>query len=323
MQVLFAFLKTLQKPFINGRVLGVAKDTRRYDLPLGASPSNGFVRILIALMSAVGMLALCAFFALSAMTERWSSGLENKISVEIPATDSAGVVIDPAMVRTMTMNAAHLLKTSAGVIEVEAKRDEDVKAMLAPWLGEDLVMDTIPLPGLISVTLDPAAPPDIKALERQLKDVAPRARIDTHEQWLNDLLRFTGALQFTALIIGVVIGAVTFIAVAGAVQSKLAESKDDLELLHLMGASDSYIAKQLRRHTLILSFQGGMIGLAIGGMTLWLISLSAGQMGFNLVPEFTLAMIHKTFLVLLPVPIAMLAMVTAHFTVLRVLGKMP
>ena len=316
-------LPDFKNPFYREKTLGVARGKRRYDLPLAGSAGNGFLRLLIALMSILGMLALCASFALSAMTQRWSDGLENRISVEIPASDSGGEVTAPGIVQSMTDDAARLLMGRPDVTEAKIMEESEIRELLSPWLGDDMVMDSIPMPGLISVTFEKDAVPDLKALEVELKDVAPRARIDTHESWLSDVLRFTGALQFAAILLTLIIGATTLVAVAGGVRSKLSENKEELELLHLMGASDSYIAKQLQRHTLILSLQGGAVGVAAGGILLFAISLIAGEIGVNLVPDFRLDRIQKTMLLLLPVPIALLAMMTARFTVLRVLGKMP
>lgn len=323
MKKLIQKFPSLKNPFYREKTLGVAKGKRRYDLPLAGSAGNGFLRLLIALMSVLGMLALCASFALSAMTQRWSDGLENKVSVEIPASDSGGEVTAPGIVQSMTDDAARLLMGRPDVTEAKIMEESEIRELLSPWLGDDMVMDSIPLPGLISVTFEKGAVPDLKELEIELRDVAPRARIDTHESWLSDVLRFTGALQFAAILLTLIIGATTLVAVAGGVRSKLSENKEELELLHLMGASDSYIAKQLQRHTLILSLQGGAAGVAAGGLLLFAISLIAGEMGVNLVPDFRLDGVQKAMLLLLPVPIAVLAMMTARFTVLRVLGKMP
>jgi len=312
-----------KNPFNRERVLGVAKGKRRYDLPLTGSSSNTFLRLLICLMSVLGMLALAASFALSAMTDRWSQGLADKISVEIPASDSGGEIINPDMVKRMTDEAAKILSEHPDVAEAEIMEESHVRELLAPWLGNDMVMDSIPIPGLISVTFTKGTTPDLKALELHLREAAPRARIDTHESWLSDVLRFTGALQFAAILLGLIIGATTLVAVAGGVRSKLSENKEELELLHLMGASDSYIARQLQRHTLILSLQGGALGIIAGGVLLCVIGLVAGNIGVNLVPDFRLDYGQKTMLLFLPVPIALLAMFTARFTVLRVLTKMP
>jgi cell division transport system permease protein len=323
MNKLFHFFPLLKRFFYKEKTLGVAKGKRRYDLPLAGSSGNGFLRLLIGLMSVLGMLALCASFALSAMTKRWSDGLENKISVEIPASDSGGEVILPGIVRSMTDEAAKMLMGHPDVQEAKIMEESEIRELLSPWLGDDMVMDSIPIPGLISVTFEKGAVPDLKDLEIQIRDVAPRARIDTHESWLSDVMRFTGALQFAAILLTLIIGATTLVAVAGGVRSKLSENKDELELLHLMGASDSYIARQLQRHTLILSLQGGAAGVAAGGILLLVISLVAGEIGVNLVPDFRLDGPQKLMLLLMPVPIAVLAMLTARFTVLRVLGKMP
>ncbi len=316
-------IPAFKNPFERNRALGVAKEKRRYDLPLAGSSGNAFLRLLICLMSILGMLALSASFALSAMTDRWSQGLDNKISVEIPAADSGGDIIEPGIVKSMTDAAAKVLNEHPGVAEAAIMEESHVRELLSPWLGTDMVMDSIPIPGLISVTFNKDAAPDLKKLEQQLKEVAPRARIDTHESWLTDVLRFTGALQFAAILLSLIIGCTTLVAVAGGVRSKLSENKEELELLHLMGASDSYIAKQLQRHTLILSLQGGLMGVAAGGLLLLIISLVAGEIGVNLIPDFSLNAMQKAMLVLMPVPIALLAMVTARFTVLRVLTKMP
>ena len=310
-------------PFARERVLGVARGKRRYDLPLSGSSSNNFLRILITLMTVLGMLALSASFALSAMTDRWSGGLQDKVSVEIPAADSGGDIISPELVKSMTADAAEILRDQKDVESADVTEESEIRELLSPWLGTDMAMDSIPVPGLISVTFREGSEPDFKELELRLREVAPQARIDTHESWLADVARFTGALQFAAALLTFIIGLTTLVAVAGAVRSKLSENKEELELLHLMGASDSYIASQIQRHTLILSFQGGVMGVVAGAVVLFAISMVAGQMGVNLVPDFSLSIIQQGLLILMPLPIALLAMMTARYTVLRVLTKMP
>jgi cell division transport system permease protein len=312
-----------QNPFARERILGVARETRRYDLPLSATGENSFLRLLIALMSILGILALSASFALSAMTERWQQGLANKMTVEIPASDSAGEALPSSTVKSMTNDAAKFLKESRDVIEAIIMEESHVKKLLSPWLGEDMVMDSIPIPGIISVTFDKNSKPDLEKLQSDLANIAPRARLDTHQGWLNDVARFTGALQFAAILLGVIIGFTTLVAVAGGVRSKLSENKEELELLHLMGATDSYIAKQLQRHTMILSLQGGIIGMVCGIILLIIIGMVAGEMGVNLIPDFKLTALQKSMLILLPIPIAALAMVTARTTVMSVLTKLP
>lgn len=305
------------------KTLGTVRGKRRFDLPLGQGGGSGFLRLLIALMTVLAILGLAATFALSEMTARWSSGLENRMTVEIPAEGADGKLIPAADVKAMTEKAVQMLEGHPAIADADAMSEEEVGALVAPFLGEDLVMDSIPLPGLVSVTVQDGAHIDVPALERRLKTIAPQGRVDTHESWLKDVTRFTGALQFAAALLTLIIGATTLVAVAGGVKSKMAVHKDELELLHLMGASDAYIARQLERHTLWLAVQGGIIGLLLGAGLLVLIGYLSGEMGVTLLPDFTLGTAQKTALAALPLVIALLAMGTARTTVLRTLSEMP
>lgn len=305
------------------RSLGVAHGKRRYDLPLNKSAGSGFLKLLIALMTVLAMLALAASFALSEMTDRWSSGLENRATVEIPAEDAEGNLLDREKIKQETDKAGQILESHPAVADVQIMNEDEIKQLVAPWLGEDLAMDSVPIPGILSLTFQENAEVNLKLLQDRLQQAAPGARIDTHESWLADLLRFTGALQFSAALLTLVIGITTFVAVAGAVKSRLAIHRDELELLHLMGATDAYITKQIQRHTLILGFQGGIMGALIGGALLFVINWISGEMGVSLLPDFTLSHVQQAFLVLMPVFIAFIGMVTARFTVLRTLAQMP
>ncbi len=304
------------------KTLGTAKG-RQSDLSLKGSAGSGFLRLLIALMTVLAMLALAATFALSEMTARWSSGLENRMTVEIPAEDSDGKLIAPVDVRAMTTKIVDMMQTHPAIADAQAMTEDDVRDLIAPFLGEDLAMDSIPLPGLISLTVQDGATIDIAALERRIQTIAPQGRIDTHEGWLRDVTRFTGALQFAAALITLIIGVTTLVAVAGGVRSKMAVHKEELELHHLMGATDQYIARQIDRHMVILALQGGAIGVAAGAALLLLIGYVSGEMGVTLLPDFTLSLFQKGMLAALPLVIALLAMGTARTTVLRALSEMP
>jgi cell division transport system permease protein len=305
------------------KMLGSARGKRRYDLPLGKGAGSGFLRLLIALMTVLAMLGLAASFALSEMTQRWSSGLENRMTVEIPAEDKDGTLIAADKVTEMTTKVLDMLQSHPAIAEASAMSEQEVRDLISPFLGEDLVMDSIPLPGLISVHIQDGAEIDLKTLETRLKIIAPQARIDTHESWLKDVLRFTGALQFAAILLTLIIAITTLVAVAGGVRSKMAVHREELQLLHLMGASDDYIARQLQRHTLILAFQGAFAGMIVGTVLLGLIGWLSGEMGVTLLPDFTLSTFQKTLLACLPIILALLAMGTARTTVLRDLAKMP
>ena len=110
---------------------------------------------------------------------------------------------------------------------------------------------------------------------------------------------------------------------AGAVRSRMAVHREEVKLLHLMGASDNYISKQFQRHSLILAIQGSLLGLVLGGLSLKTIGWIGGEMDVNLLPGFALGPAHVIALLCLPVVIAAIAIITTRETVLKVLSQMP
>ncbi|MCB9991684.1 MAG: permease [Rhodospirillales bacterium] len=313
----------MRNPFKKDRMIGKARQKRQYDLPLNKSSGTGFLILLICLMTFLAMLALAASFALSAMTERWSSGLENKVTVEIPAEKPDGTIYAPENIKSQTARAYEVLSTHPSVVSAHVMTDEEIRDLVRPWLGEDLPLGKVPLPGLISVELNDSTLKTVKILETKLQDINEKARIDTHEEWLSHLLRFTGALQFAAALLTVIIGITTVTAVAGGVRSRMAVHNAEVELLHLMGASDNYISRQFQRHSLIMAFQGALGGIGIGGIALMTIGWISGEMGVSLLPDFTLGAVQIAMLAALPVLVALIATLTARQTVLKVLAQMP
>ena len=189
--------------------------------------------------------------------------------------------------------------------------------------GEDLAFDQIPLPQIFTITFKDDVLFDMDSIAQDLKNISPNVRLDTHESWLSDVLRFTGALKFAALMITLIIGVTTVVSVAGSVQSRMAIYKEELELLHLMGAGDDYISGQLQRYMLILCFKGAAIGAAAGGVAILIVSWIAGKMDISLLPDFTMGGFQLFILVILPCLVALIAMFTARHTVLRALQQMP
>ena len=307
----------------SSNVLGVAKETRRYDLPLNKGSGNTFLKTLIALMTFLAMLGLASTFALSEMKDRWSSGLENKASIEIPAEDTNGMILPQDKLDELTNKVYSFLQTHPAVETIHIMEKQEIIDLVEPWLGSDLAFDNIPLPGILTVGFKNDIIFDVRGLEEKLKQIAPQAKLDTHKSWLNDVLRFTGALNFAALLITAIIGITTIVAVAGAIQSRMAVYNEELELLHLMGASDNYISKQLQRYMMLLTLQGSAIGAFIGGIILLTIGFLAGEMDVSLLPDFSLSPAQLIILIVLPIIISVLGMLTARQTVLRVLAKMP
>jgi cell division transport system permease protein len=123
-------------------------------------------------------------------------------------------------------------------------------------------------------------------------------------------------MAVTALIVAIVI----FTARIG-----LAIHRSVIELLHLLGAQDAYIARQFQVHALSLGLRGGVIGAAAAALTVVILG-PAGHMLELPVPIATYGIFDwRVWLLLIVTGIAAggVAMVTARITVLRQLAQMP
>ncbi len=302
---------------------GKIRKPRRYDLPLGKDKGTFFLAFLIGLMTFLAVLSLTASFALSAMTKRWSSGLENAATIEIPAQDEKGNALEKEEQGRIAARAVAFLEQYPGIKTFHVLSESEVAELVKPWLEGDISLEDMPLPVLISVETKKTEEGSYAALTDRLKSLVPQARLDTHEEWLQDLLRFTGALQFAAALLAIVIGITTAAAVAGAVNARMAIHAEDVELLHLMGASDRYISRQLQRHSFLLALRGGVAGGGTAIVTLVLIAWMAGHARVNIMPGFHLSPLHMLILLLIPFMAALIATAAAGRTVYKTLESLP
>jgi len=257
------------------------------------------------------------------MNARWSKGLESKATIEISAQDQNGAPLTQEDIDTQTTAAKEFLTDNPAIEESIVMDKADIIQLVSPWLGDNVGLENVPLPGIISVKFNDQTIFDMDELRSNLTNIAPQARLDTHEGWLNDVLSFTGAIKMAAVIMTLIITITTIVAVGGAIQSRMAVYREELELLHLMGASDGYISRQLQRYAFLTILKGALIGMVAGWILLFIIGLMAGKMEVSLLPEFSLSFIQICILLFLPVLIAAIGMGTARQTVLRFLRQMP
>ena len=303
--------------------LGVAFRQGRYDLPLNKDEGTNFLRLLIALMSFLAAVALAGNFALNSMTQRWSSGLENKLTIEIPAEKKDGQLRSAAEIQSLAERVETALQNNPAVKSADTLGQNDIQELVEPWLGKDAPLGDIPLPGLIAVELNANAPGTTAKLAAEISEIDGDIVIDTHEAWLQSLMRMISSLRFAALTVALIIAATTVTAIAGAIRSRIAVHRADVELLHLMGANDEYIIRQFQRHALVIALQGSLFGTLAAGLILLITKYGIGPGGESLLPAFSLGFTQGLIVAALPLLAGLIAALTARFTFLRSLSRMP
>ena len=294
-----------------------------YDLPLESSDDSRFLILLIGLMSFLAVLACSGTFALSGMTNRWATGLENKVTIEIAVETKEGHLLSNKTVQRETKKLGEKLEGNPIIKSISILTNEEVQELISPWIGDNLTLNDIPLPGLIAVELRSTDEKSIKKLEDDINDISKYAHLETHHEWLSDLIIFANTLKNLSLFIVLIIGGATIIAITAGIRTRLAIHNKEVELLHNMGATDNYIARQFQRHAMILAFQGGVIGTLIGLIITGLVIFLSTYSRSSLIPSIEIGIIALLFICTIPVIASLIATLTSRFTVLRSLVKMP
>ncbi|MGB3690001.1 MAG: cell division protein FtsX, partial [Jannaschia helgolandensis] len=199
-------------------------------------PPTGHTVWLTVLTS--GAMAFLAVFALALslatgrLADRWGDSLAQASTIRVSApVEQADAQVEAVMA---------ILVTTPGIADARALDLAEQAALLEPWLGPDLPLDTIPLPRLIEVTSDGSL--DAEGLRLRLTAEVPGAVYDDHTRWREPLVAAADrlrALGWTALalIAGTLAAMVTL-----AAQSALAANRQVIRVLRLVGARDVYVA---------------------------------------------------------------------------------
>lgn len=303
--------------------LGVAKKKREYDIPLHRKMGSQFLVLLIGLMTFLAILALTGSFLLSSLTERWTTGLENKLTVEIPAETTKGNILAFDEVLSLSEKTARALDRLETVETARALTRQEIEELLAPWLGRNIDFEDIPLPGLVAVQVRSGYQAEIQKYMDIARNIAPQAQINTHKKWLKDIVNLAETLNLTAIVIALVIAFTTFAAVAGAIHSRIAAHYEELELLHLMGATDSYISRQFQRHALLLALKGSLAGVIAALFLLGGIEFLTGDGQEAVLPELSLTFTNYVAFLCVPIIVALISALTARRVALKELSAMP
>jgi len=294
--------------------------SRPVELQFRRDPSTRTLPWIIAVMVFLASLALSGALSLGSALERWDRGLSGTVTVQLlppsPEDPFPGTLAD-RLTKTL-----EILRNTPGILRAEALTDAEIAALLEPWLGSGDILQELPLPKLIDVTLDPLQRPNLAELEVRLGAQVPGASLDDHERWLERLIAFARSVEIVA---GGIVLLTVFAAVAMIIfttRTGLAIHWNTIALLHTFGAQDSYIARQFQSHAMRLGLQGGAAGAALAALTILAAGLLVEGLDIEMLTGFSLTARQWTALAALPVITAILSMLAARVTVLRKLARM-
>jgi len=230
---------------------------------------------VVAIMTFLAALTTGAVMLVRDTANAWQSEIAREATVQVRPAGGRDIEAD---VRT----AAALVRATPGVSEARAYSRAESAALLEPWLGEGAKLADLPVPRLIVVRTAPDWVVDFAEMRRALTAQVPVASLDDHRSWIERMRRVTRATVLGGiLVLGLVIAA-TVLSVAFATRGAMAANRPIVEVLHFIGARNSYIAGQFQRHFLDLGLKGGLLG---GGAALLVFVMADLLGGWLLDPD--------------------------------------
>jgi len=282
-------------------------------LALGRDGAARYLPWTIGLKMFFAALALAGLVSFERIATTWQTGAYAVVTVELPA--DATVEMREAALETM--------RRTVGVASAELISDDALAELLSPWLGDNDVPRDLPLPILIDVRIDEGELVDWADAEARLYAAVPEASLETGMVWIERLVDFARLGQLLAAIVLFVVVGVAALTVVFATRAGLAIHRETIELLHLLGASDSYLAREFQWQAFWLGIRGGLGGVVCAAVALVAVGFAAGRMEAPLLPDVGLGIVGWLLLVVVPVISGLLTMVAARQTVLHDLARVP
>jgi cell division transport system permease protein len=290
--------------------------SRRLDLPLRQGAAGRFLPWTIGAFLYVAVVALAVTGVANEALRAY--GMRAKlVTVTLPSVEDAG------RGERETSAAIELLRATPGVISAVAVPQDELEALVEPWLGTDRSELDLPLPRLIDVTFDPRAKPDLPELQARVGSMIEGASVDLGALSRDRAERL--ALFFRGWSGGVGIAAPlgTLALVALITLAGLRMNLASIELLRCLGAPDRYLARQFERHTLASSLEGGLIGCALALLTVAVLLYVSRRMDLADAIRLDLRPLDWVLLACLPVVMAVLATAVARAAALWGLARTP
>jgi cell division transport system permease protein len=244
----------------------------RFETPIvpQATISGRALVAVVAIMSFLASLTTGAVMLVRAAASEWQSDLAREVTIQVRPAAGRDIEADVA-------RAVAIARAAAGVAEVQAYSKEEAARLLEPWLGTGLQLDDLPVPRVIVVRIAPGAAPDLAQLRAALANEVPPASLDDHRVFVDRMRAMSSATVAVGIGVVLLVFVATVLSVTFATRAAMATNRPVIEVLHLIGAKDNFIAGHFQRHFLHLGLRGGLIG---GGGAIALFALAELAVGW-------------------------------------------
>jgi cell division transport system permease protein len=222
-------------------------------VPAG-SVTGRSLTLVITIMCFLACLTAGAVYMMNQSASAWLRDIASEVTVQVEARER-GADLDK-----LVIDVTGYLSRQNGIATVRALSITDAAQLLEPWLGQTDALKTLPVPRLIALELDRNAPPDLDQMRTDLGKQFKGVTLDDHRRWQQQIRTITRSFALGGLAILLLVGAATTAIIVSATKSAMASNREIVEVLHFVGATDRFIAREFERHFLRLGVRAGIVG---------------------------------------------------------------
>jgi len=291
-------------------------------VPAGSVTGNS-LNLVISIMCFLACLTAGAVYMINQSADAWLRDVASEVTVQVEPREGSDI-------NKVVNEVTEFLRKQKGIAAATPLSLESSTELLEPWLGQLNAMETLPVPRLIAVGLDRNAPPDFQGLAQELKERFNGVTLDDHRQWQLQIRTVTRSLALGGIAILILVAAATMAIIVSATRSAMASNREIVEVLHFVGATDGFIAREFEKHFLRLGIRAGVVGAGCAMLVFFLMPivtllLGGGSMTMvelnRLIGTGTLDAAGYVLLGIVIVVVAALCMLTSRFGVYRILNS--
>ena len=277
------------------------------DLAFSCDNSAWFLPWMLAVVVYLGTLATVGIVIVESVLGRWQGGSYASITVQLPSNTELATVED----------VIETLNQTPGVEQARAISREEMIWLLEPWFAAGDLIKQLPIPWLIDVVPKEGAVVNWPATQNRLAEHVPGVLVDTGMVWLEKLTQPARTFQVTAILVLALIILATVAAVSLTARAALAIHRDTIEGIHLLGAEDDYIIRQIQRRVTGMAARGSIVGVVLASATIFAIGYVTNHVEASLFPIYEFGVGGWVAMFAMP----LLAVIIATFTVRRIVGR--
>lgn len=283
--------------------------------------SGGLLSGLVGTMSFLAALALGGALACASLAASWQGDTVSALTIQVPQPDQP----DAAHDATRLAAVQQILKSNESVSALRTMSAAEINHLLSPWLGSDVASIGLEMPAVITAQWVQTG--DAGPLQAQLESVSPGTLVKTGAMWAQRVASLTTSLQACALAVLLIVASVAIAVVAVATRAGIAQLRENIEIVHGLGAQDADIAARFAARATFLAFIGALCGtilaLPVLAWLAWLAAPFANPLQTVSSGWFNLSPVLLGLSPLLPGGAALIGWLTAQTTVHGWLRRLP